>query len=97
MPKGSCGKHFCLFLKEDQCSQNCFLLKSCRQVGIKVGYTQDYSPLCAEQPAMEFADQEIEDNGKWYVLKSTIQLHLDFSAIASCLTILFSTCLQEKT
>lgn len=40
---------------------------------------------------MEFAD-----NGTWYMLKSMIQLHLDFSEIASYLSILFSLYLQGK-
>lgn len=40
---------------------------------------------------MEFAA-----NDEWYMLKSMIQLHLDFSEIASYLSIFFSLCLQGK-
>lgn len=40
---------------------------------------------------MEFAA-----NGKWYMIKSLIQLHLDFSDIASYLSILFYLYLQGK-
>lgn len=48
-----------------------------------------------KQSTVELADQEREDNRKWHMLKSTIQLRLGFWVTVSYL-ILFSKCLQEK-
>jgi len=93
--KGSCGK-VSVFSEVGSMLTKLILAKALQASSCEGGVYSGLSLLCVEQPAMEFAAQDTEDNVEWYMLKSTIQLRLDFSAIPSYLIILFAMCLQEK-
>lgn len=66
------------------------LVKALQAVGAEVAYTQ----VCYMQWNLQ--TKKIEQNSKWYLLKSPTGLHLFFSAMVSCLILLFSVSLQDK-